>query len=170
MKLPCYNNRQKKEARQVKGCGGVIMSEKVLIPVDSSEMAAELLQYGAWLAVKIEAEICVVHVVEPFSKKATVLSQFKEDMVDQTNELLKAVGEEVMEHAKAILKDTNLNVSYVTKLGYPSDEIIKTAQEEGCTLIVIGCRGMNSLGKLMLGSVSSKVAHDAHIPVLIFRK
>lgn len=91
-------------------------------------------------------------------------------MVDQTNELLEAVGEEVMEHAKAILKDTNLNVSYVTKLGYPSDEIIKTAQEEGCMLIVIGCRGMNSLGKLMLGSVSYKVAHDAHISVLIFRK
>lgn len=39
------------------------MSEKVLIPVDSSEMAAELLQYGTWLAAKIEAEICVVHVV-----------------------------------------------------------------------------------------------------------
>lgn len=146
------------------------MSEKILIPIDSSEMAEDVLKYGAGLAGKLAAEICVVHVVEPFSKKATVLSQFKEEMVEQTNELLKAVGEETIEHAKAILKDTNLNVSYVTKLGYPSDEIIKTAKEEGCTLIVIGCRSMNSLGKLMLGSVSSKVAHDAHIPVLIFRK
>ena len=146
------------------------MSDKILVPVDSSEMAGELLQYGAWLAAKIGAEICVVHVVEPFSKKATVLSQFKEEMVEQTNALLKAVGEEAIEHAKVILEKINVPVSYVTKLGYPSDEIIKTAREEGCTLIVIGCRSMNSLGKLMLGSVSSKVAHDAHIPVLIFRK
>lgn len=146
------------------------MSEKILIPIDSSEMAEDVLKYGAGLAGKLAAEICVVHVVEPFSKKATVLSQFKEEMVEQTNELLKAVGEETIEHAKQILKDVGVSVSYVTKLGYPSDEIVKTAKEEGCTLIVIGCRSMNSLGKLMLGSVSSKVAHDAHIPVLIFRK
>lgn len=146
------------------------MSEKILIPVDSSEMAEEILKYGACLAGKLGAEICVMHVVEPFSKKATVLSQFKQTMVDQTNELLKAVGEEVMEQAKAVMKDAGVAVNYVTKLGYPSDEIVKTAREEGCTLIVIGCRGMNSLGKLMLGSVSSKVAQDAHIPVLIFKK
>ncbi len=146
------------------------MSEKILIPIDSSEMAEEILKYGAGLAGKLGAEICVVHVVEPFSKKATVLSQFKQTMIDQTNELLKAVGEEAIEQAKAVMKDTGVTVNYVTKLGYPSDEIVKTAREEGCTLIVIGCRGMNSLGKLMLGSVSSKVAQDAHIPVLIFKK
>lgn len=146
------------------------MSEKILIPIDSSEMAEEILKYGAGLAGKLNAAICIMHVVEPFSKKATVLSQFKQAMVDQTNELLKAVGEETMEQAKAVMKDTDVTVNYVTKLGYPSDEIVKTAREEGCTLIVIGCRGMNSLGKLMLGSVSSKVVQDAHIPVLIFKK
>lgn len=146
------------------------MSEKILIPIDSSAMAEEILKYGAALAGKLNAAICIMHVVEPFSKKATVLSQFKQAMVDQTNELLKAVGEETMEQAKAVMKDTDVTVNYITKLGYPSDEIVKTAREEGCTLIVIGCRGMNSLGKLMLGSVSSKVVQDAHIPVLIFKK
>lgn len=146
------------------------MSEKILIPIDSSEMAEEILKYGAGLARKLDAEICVVHVVEPFTKKATVLSQFKAEMVEQTNELLKAVGEEAIEHAKVTLKDEGVPVSYVIKLGYPSDEIIKTVKEEGCTLIVIGCRGMNSLGKLMLGSVSSKVAQNAHVPVMIFKK
>ncbi len=146
------------------------MSEKILIPIDSSEMATELLRYGASLAAKLGAEICVMHVVEPFSKKATVLSQFKEDMVEQVNELLKTVGAEVMEQAQATLKEAGVAANYITKLGYPSDEIVATAREEGCTLIVIGCRSINSLGKLMLGSVSSKVAHDAHIPVLIFKK
>lgn len=146
------------------------MAEKYLITLDGSEYSKDVIQYGVNLAEKVGAEVVVLHVVEPFSKKTTVLAQFKEEMVEQTNNLLKLFGEEAIANAKAAIADYKGPVKYVTKIGYPADEIINTAKEENCSLIIIGSRGRNAVGQFFLGSVSSKVSMHAHIPVLIVKK
>lgn len=53
--------------------------------------------------------------------------------------------------------------------GSPAEAIIKVAVTRHSELIVIGSRGMGTLGGLLLGSTSQKVVSHAPCPVLIAR-
>lgn len=47
--------------------------------------------------------------------------------------------------------------------------ILQTSKEQDCDLIFIGSHGRGHLGRLLLGSVTTKVVHASSIPVLISR-
>lgn len=49
----------------------------------------------------------------------------------------------------------------------PGEVICKLAKDEKAQVVVIGCRGMGSLRRTFLGSVSSYCVHHAHIPVAV---
>ncbi len=49
------------------------------------------------------------------------------------------------------------------------DGILKTVQQEGCDLVVIGSHGRTGLSRLMLGSVAAKVVAQCPVPVLVAR-
>ncbi len=53
--------------------------------------------------------------------------------------------------------------------GSPARTILQYAEETGAALIVIGSRGMNSLGEFVLGSVSHNVVQHAKVPVLVVK-
>ena len=50
-----------------------------------------------------------------------------------------------------------------------SDGILQSSKEQHCDLIVLGSHGRGGLGRLMLGSVATKVVNESLIPVLIAR-
>jgi nucleotide-binding universal stress UspA family protein len=70
-----------------------------------------------------------------------------------------------LKRAKELKPD--LKISTVLKEGRPADEIVKTAKEENFDLIVMGHRGLGRVKEFFLGSVSDRVADEAHCPVLI---
>ena len=127
------------------------MKEKILIAIDSSDSSSKVLAYGINLAGKLDAEVKVVHVIEPYSKRSTILNQLNPAMVKQTNELYELAGQELMEAAKKQTAAAKVPVHYET------------------CMILIGSRGMNAVAEFILGSVSSKVAMYAEIPVLIVK-
>ena len=47
--------------------------------------------------------------------------------------------------------------------------ILEKARDYKADLIVMGSRGLGQIGGLILGSVSERVLHRAHVPVLIVR-
>ncbi len=49
------------------------------------------------------------------------------------------------------------------------DGILKTVQQDGCDLVVIGSHGRTGLSRLMLGSVAAKVVAQCPVPVLVAR-
>ncbi len=54
--------------------------------------------------------------------------------------------------------------------GKPADELIKKSDEWNPELLVIGSHGRSAAGRLILGSVSHKVLHEAHCPVRISKQ
>ncbi|WP_166396139.1 universal stress protein [Rubrobacter marinus] len=53
--------------------------------------------------------------------------------------------------------------------GSAADEVLDLAEEIGAGLIVMGSRGLGPVKRLVMGSVSEGVAHDAPCPVLVMR-
>jgi nucleotide-binding universal stress UspA family protein len=53
--------------------------------------------------------------------------------------------------------------------GYPADEIIKAAKDEGVDLIVVGNLGRTGIERMLIGSVSEAVVRHAPCPVLVVR-
>lgn len=48
--------------------------------------------------------------------------------------------------------------------------VTMAAKEKHAGLLVMGTRGMGTIRRTILGSVSDYVLHHAHCPVLIFRQ
>jgi nucleotide-binding universal stress UspA family protein len=55
----------------------------------------------------------------------------------------------------------------VVQVGYPVEEILKVADEEGCDLIVLGNHGKGFLQQTFLGSISRSVLDRTRKPVFI---
>ena len=57
----------------------------------------------------------------------------------------------------------------MTKVGPAGETIAKVAESGKYDLIVMGTHGHGSLGKLVMGSVSTQVLANCQVPVLLVR-
>ncbi len=52
----------------------------------------------------------------------------------------------------------------------PGSVITRAAEEEDAGMIIMGTRGMGTVRRTILGSVSDYVVHHSHCPVVVCRK
>ncbi len=71
--------------------------------------------------------------------------------------------------AIALLDQAHLPFKSYTRIGPTADAILKIARQKRCDQIVMGRRGLGTLGGLLLGSVSTKVAQLADVPVTLVK-
>ena len=57
-------------------------------------------------------------------------------------------------------------MTFETKEGHPADEILKTIEEEGVDLVVMGTAGKTGINRFLLGSVAQNVVRSGSCPVL----
>ena len=58
----------------------------------------------------------------------------------------------------------------VVKFGQkPGQSIVELASHEKVSMVVVGTRGLGTLRRTILGSVSDYVLHHAHCPVTVYR-
>lgn len=53
--------------------------------------------------------------------------------------------------------------------GEPGEAIVRVAHDRNADMIVCGCRGLGSIRRTIMGSVSDYIVHHSHIPVVICR-
>jgi nucleotide-binding universal stress UspA family protein len=76
-------------------------------------------------------------------------------------------AEHAVEAAAAIAADASVNVEVVVRQGSPVDQIVRFAEERDAALLVLGSHGWGALKRMWFGSVSTRVLHEAHRPVLV---
>jgi nucleotide-binding universal stress UspA family protein len=134
----------------------------ILFPTDFSEQSMAAFHLASALARDHRANMTVLHVREipvvPFAEFGSVPP---EDVPPRT-ELLERLG-------KFEPPDDSINVEYVLAEGVPAEEIVTTAKDRGCDLIVMATHGRTGLGRLLLGSVAEEVMRKAPCPVLTLK-
>ena len=142
---------------------------RILVATDGSPHAIGAAKFTARLVRELrEAEVVLVNVGHI---PAMTMGGLGEGYVDfgALQEGMKQAGDAILSETAKAFAGIDPRVSRVYQEGDPAGEIIKAAKEHSADIIVMGSRGMGQIGGLILGSVSERVLHAAHGPVLIVR-
>lgn len=147
--------------------------KKILYATDLSKNSSYAFLYATDMAKRHDATIVILHAVE-FSPAYIDAYAGMTVAVEQKEQ--GEIIEEIKGHLQQFCRKTEAQmgppcVSLVTKIlvprGYPPEEILNAADEEGCDVIVLGTHGKGFLAHAFLGSVSSAVLHRTRKPVFI---
>ncbi len=135
----------------------------ILVPVDGSDPAEKALNYAINMAEKHDAKVEILTVVDEVKMAPDWAREYSEKLREQSEEVLTKA------FSKAVKQKPNIKISKCLAEGYASEEILKRAEKGHHDLIIMGSRGMGIVRGLLLGSVSTRVANEAGIPVLIVK-
>jgi nucleotide-binding universal stress UspA family protein len=127
---------------------------RLLVAVDGSKQANKALDHAVAIAKNFRARITLLHVEEA-------------KLFGLKPEIVRKVGEEILLEAESRLEGVSFDKSL--KPGSPVEIILKMAWLGDFDLIVMGSRGLSSVKRFLLGSVSADVSMHARTSVLLVR-
>jgi nucleotide-binding universal stress UspA family protein len=140
---------------------------KLMIPVDGSEGSLKAVQYVASHIqdYKEGTELHLLNVQHPIVSGAVrhFISHEELDRYYREN------AEQAMKPAIEALQKAGLHFTTHTALGEPAETIVQLASEKGCAQIVMSPRGLGNVSGMLMGSVTSKVVHLSHMPILLIK-
>ncbi|TVM00128.1 MAG: universal stress protein [Candidatus Brocadia sp. WS118] len=143
----------------------MIVLKKILCPVDHSECSYLALKYAISLALKDEAKLYLMHVIDIrlYDTEIYKFSPYKLNEIDLTK-----IREDLMKSLPEGTLDV-LEIETIVVKGVPFHEIINAAAAIDADLVVIGTHGRTGLSHAVMGSVAEKVVRKAPCPVLTVR-
>jgi nucleotide-binding universal stress UspA family protein len=141
------------------------MFSHILFATDGSEHARHAAGAAVTLAKKFESRLTLMNVYPP----SHVFEPSDETHDACTFGLREMRQSRALSCAEQIADKADVAYQSLREHGHPVEMIVKTADQVGADLIVIGSRGLGDVGAFLLGSVSDGVLHHAHCPVLIVR-
>lgn len=137
------------------------MFKRILVGYDGSAQARKALHVALEVAKAFRGEVLALAVVRPpeFAEVPEELEGFLEEAERRLSEAFYFAEEEAAK--RGVPLEARLQV------GHPAETLIRVAEGEGFDLIVLGRRGLTTIERWMLGSVSERVLRYAHCPVLV---
>jgi universal stress protein A len=136
---------------------------KILVAIDLSEDSAQVAQRGQAIAHNNEAELHLIHVIEPLS------FAYGGDIPMDFSGIQDEIHQQATQQLKRFAESNGVDEQHQhIVLGRPEVEIHGTAEELGADLIVVGSHGRYGLA-LLMGSTANGVLHGAGCDVLAVR-
>ena len=137
---------------------------EILVPVDGSENALRAVRYALSLAEPLGVRIRLFYVFPVSSVEIIGMAGMSRDDVDHAAQ---AAAQHVFDEVHAQIGDVSVPVSDDTSVGDPAEEIIRCTEDDTNLMVILGRRGLSTMQKLLLGSVSEKVVRHARCPVTV---
>lgn len=140
---------------------------RILLPVDGSDNALRAVRHIVanidWYRPPLELHLLNVQLpiasglVKAFISKSQLDDYYHDE------------GVSALSSARAELDAGNVKHHDHVGVGESAATILDYARDKKCDLVVMGTHGHGSLGDALLGSVASRVLHEASIPVLFVK-
>lgn len=138
----------------------------MLVAYDGSEHAESAVRHALDMTRRLgEARIVLVNVQPPAMSGEVSNLLTAEEVMEQHLDS----GRNVLAAARALLEGSGVPFETDVAIGRPADAIVEYAQRCGADAIVMGASSHGPVRSLMLGSVVSKVAHSAPVPVTVVK-
>jgi nucleotide-binding universal stress UspA family protein len=151
---------------------------RMLIPLDGSKLAEQVLEPAAALGAVMQAELTLLRVVQQFtpdgySPDSGRMSGIRPALLKQLQEIdrqERTRAEEYLDQLAKHLRTRSLHVqTHVVSHARPATAILDVASTVGANLIALATQGRGGLKRLLVGSVADKVLRGATTPVLTYR-
>jgi len=150
------------------------MFRKILLlyPTDFSDCAAKALEYVKKLREAGTEEVVLVHVIDvrEIETMATGVAELGMTTAEYEEALQKKMRDGAEKKLEAVKEELGLKVSVKTPEGIPFKKILRIAEDEDVSLIVLGSHGKSNIREMLLGSVSEKVVRGSKRPVLVIKR
>jgi nucleotide-binding universal stress UspA family protein len=150
------------------------MFEKILVCLDGSEIAEQILPYAAEESLHFHSQVVLLHVVTepvivtpgiPGAAGAPVETPGMLEQMQKEQKEASIYLEDVANH----LQERGLSVEPVILQGVAGATIINYANENDIGLIAIATHGRSGLGRVVFGSVADYVLRNSGLPILVIR-
>jgi nucleotide-binding universal stress UspA family protein len=142
------------------------MYKQILVPLDGSNVAEEVLPYARYLAGKLKIPVELLGAVD----LAGITSSIK------TEKALNLEGffSDSVRHSEAYLENISktfrgITVGRTVAKGKPEELVIESAAGDSETLIAMATHGRSGVDRWLLGSVAEKVLRGTSNPLLLVR-
>ena len=148
------------------------MFKNILIATDGSELAAKAVDRGLALAQIVGAAVTFVTVTADWSatEMADRAERGEQHPVEGYEGKVAARASAILSDCAKAAQKTGVRHTTVHVKDRPAAEgIIESAKVNDCDLIVMASHGRGGVGRLLLGSVATKVLTYGTVPILICR-
>ncbi len=143
------------------------MYKRILVPLDGSHLAEQVLPYARALAKGLSARLDLFEVIKPpheeWGDSARGL------YLHLPSDSIKNTSTHYLEGIAVSLRAEGLSAVTKVREGSPPQCIAAEAEREPDTLIAMSSHGRSRIARWVLGSVADKVLRDTSCPLLIIR-
>jgi len=130
------------------------MYNKILVPLDGSQLAEQILAFVRWLSAPHEIPIELLTVADPNARPAVWPS---------------AANRSYLENVAHNYFPGSARVTTAVERGDPASVLVDRAKDDPRCLIALATHGMSGMRRWLLGSIASKVLQTAANPLLLVR-
>jgi nucleotide-binding universal stress UspA family protein len=139
---------------------------KVLLAVDGSESSTnatrKLIDSLDGYKERPQIDLLTVHLPVPHLPRMRMV--VTPEMLDQYDA---EESDAMLAASRAALDAAGVTYTVHRRVGPVAEGIVEEARQCGSDLIYMGSRGMSALSNMVLGSVTTRVLHLTHIPVVL---
>ncbi len=140
---------------------------KILFANDFSENSEHAFEYALTLARQFNSRLIIIHVInEPVDLRGFYVPHISFEKLEKEIE----EGAEKMMQKFCLAKTGDFsNYETVIVAGIPYEEILRKANDETVSLIVLGTQGRKGIDHFLFGSTAERVVRNASCPVMTVR-
>lgn len=144
---------------------------RILVPLDGSHLAEEVLSLATTLAKAQEAQLILVRALEPPTMVPAdpSMNDVTAPLAAQMGSVEKQAAEFYMQDITAELQRRSMVEQTVIIFGDAAEVILDTAEINDVDLIAMCTHGRSGVSRWVYGSVAEKVLHSAPCPLLLIR-
>jgi len=143
------------------------MYERLLVPVDGSELSERAIGASIELARKLGASI-TGFIAEPYAAPPPGIGLGYSTAVKQHDAAAQAHSSGVLTSFAARCAEAGVAfTAHATQASHVDDAIIEAAREHDCDMIVMVTHGRGALGELMWGSHAKNLLSRCKLPLLV---
>ncbi len=138
------------------------MYQRVLVPLDGSELAEAVFTYAKELAGRLDLEVILLYVGDPA----------RQEFIPMRQAYIERAADIVRRQSRAVQKKTGIQpggkrveVRGEIAEGYPAEEILRFADDKAVDLILIATHGRSGRKRWTIGNVADKVLRASKVPV-----